>query len=98
MHYDSIKGFQVDGVISGDSFVTTRERLLHEIEVQMRDEGYVPHLDLNPITTREYVSEGNFDFKITVYGVYIGEEKSLSVAGVTDGKEIPKGKSILLTK
>ena len=64
----------------------------------MRDEGYVPHLDLKELFIRTMDADGNFDFELTVYGIYVGEEQSLSIAGVTDGKTILREKSIAQTK
>ena len=93
-----IKAFSVTGTISGDKFIQTRERLLHEVEAGMRDEGYVPHLDLKELFTRQMDADGNFEFTLTVYGIYVGEEQSLSIAGVTDGKMISREKSTVPTK
>jgi len=93
-----IKAFTVTGKVSGDKFIKTRERLLHDIESGMRDEGYVPHLDLKELFTRSMDAEGNFDFELTIYGIYVGEEQSTYVAGVTDGKEVMSVKSTVQTK
>lgn len=97
MYSGDIKSFILAGKMSGGSFIQTKERLLHHIEQQMRSEGYVPHLDLNQLTTRSMDTEGNFDFTFVVYGIYVGEEKSLLVAGITDGREVMKEKSTTQT-
>ena len=87
----------MSGKISGESFITTKERLFHDVEAGMRDEGYVPHLDLKELFTRAIDAEGNFDYELTIYGIYVGEEQSLSVAGITDGKVVMKRNSTAQT-
>lgn len=98
MNHGDIKAFTLTGTMSGATFVKSRERLLHEVEAGMRDDGFVPHLDLKTLFTRSMDAEGNFDFEVTMYGIFVGEDQSLYVAGVTDGKEVPRDRSITPTK
>lgn len=98
MHNGDIKSFSLAGKISGDTFIESKRRLSLHIEQQMRAEGYVPHLDLKELFTRSMDADGNFDFELTVYGIHVGEEQSLLIAGITDGKEIMSAKSMTPSK
>lgn len=90
MHKE-IKNFHLSGEIGTDNFMQTRERLIQEVEEDMRDEGYVPLLDLEPQFSRDY-NEGTqtFDFQLTVYGVYVGEEQAWEIAGLSNGRPVPR--------
>lgn len=85
--HDDIKAFTVEGVINADKFIQTRDRLIHNIETDMREDGYAPVLDLTPQFTREYDAEHEvFNFKLTIYGVYVGKETAWQTAGLTNGR------------
>ena len=87
MHTD-IKRFYLSGQITAENFLQTRDRLFWELEVDMRDEGYVPVLDLVERSTREYnQATETFDFEFSIYGEYIGEQ-SWDIAGTANGRRI----------
>lgn len=89
--HDSIKRFHLNGTVTSDKFVTTRENLIKEVEDEMRDEGFVPVLDLIPQFTREYnPDDGTFVFELSVYGVEVGEEESWNIVGVTHGVTVER--------
>lgn len=89
--HDDIKRFSLDGEITSDRFISAREALLNDVDSEMRDEGYVPVLDLIPQFTRQYNEESEtFKFEISIYGVYVGEDKSWQVSGMTNGTLIEK--------
>lgn len=87
--HEPVKGFEMEGIISGKTFIRDRQRLIEVLEGAMRDEGYIPILDTQPHFTRSIRDDDNFDFELTVYGAYIGEE-SWEVSGMADGKRIGK--------
>lgn len=87
--HDDIKRFHLTGTVTSDTFVSTRERLIEDLEASMRDEGYVPVLDLPPQFTRDFDAENEtFEFVLSCYGTFKGEERSWLVAGIMNGREI----------
>lgn len=83
--HDDIRRFGLTGTITSDRFVSAREWLIKDVEDGMRDEGFVPVLDLKPQFTRSYnPDKEEFEFEISVYGTYVGEE-SWHVSGMTNG-------------
>ena len=91
MHED-IKRFPLEGAITDAlNVVEHKERLISFIEGAMRDEGYVPLLDMEPHFNQRFDVEGeHFEFKLSVYGVFVGKEESWGIAGVMSGNKIPK--------
>ena len=90
MHF-SIKSFYRKGTITSNQFFTAKERIIKDIEGEMRDEGYVPVLDYPLLFTRNYIQEEeNFEFEITLCGAYIGEEESWLVGGIMNGTKVPR--------
>jgi|SRR6266540_2308983 len=85
MHKD-IKRFGLTGQITSDTFLSTRETLIKEVEDGMRDEGFVPVLDLIPQFTRVYDNTTEtFSFELSIYGIHVGEDKAWQVAGMMNG-------------
>lgn len=88
--HDDVKRFYSYGEITAQEFVSAREELIRLIESTIRDEGYVPLLDMTPQFTRQYNLEKElFEFELSVYGVFIGKEESWQIAGLMDGKRVP---------
>lgn len=56
---------------------------------RMRDDGFAPLLDLNPVWEQSWVEGDIFEFTYTWQAVYVGEEKAWQIEGVSDGKMIP---------
>ena len=86
--HESIRKYSLNGVVKYDLFTQVRGTLEKAIEDRMRDEGYVPVLDLDPQLTQS-MEDGNFNVTMSVYGAYVGE-KSWQVAGLMNGKPIMK--------
>ena len=96
--HDEIIRYELEGEVADSELVETKERLTRFLEMRMRDSGAVPSLDINPQWSLNYKPETEtYDFKISVYGVYVGEGETKSVAGVSDGMRMknttPKSKS-----
>jgi hypothetical protein len=95
IHHKPIKMFQISGTIASDSDLW---RLKHEfirvLYVEMRALGYVPRLDINTDFTTSYNYEKNyFEFKLSMYGIYLGKKKSQWIAGVDETRIIYTQKS-----
>lgn len=90
--HDEISKFSLDGEINDTSnIVQQKERLVNFLETQMRDEGCVPALDLEPQFTLDYNRESEtYNFTLSVYGIEIGKEEVWQTAGVMGGKMIMK--------
>lgn len=89
--HDEIQRFNLNGDIADHDVTKTRERLVEFVESMMRDQGYVPALDIEPQFTVEYVpDEQRFKFALSVYGVRTSKERTWSVGGILSGKEIPR--------
>lgn len=61
----------------------------------MRDEGYVPVLDIDPTWNWTWVKDEEYQFMYTLQGVYVGKDIAWETEGVSNGKRIPstpKGK------
>lgn len=90
MTHRMIRRFQIKGITTDDRLVVTKQNCAREITNQMKDEGYVPLLDLTPAFSQLYHSENDqFEFVYTMHGVFIGLEDAWLYAGMTDGKLIP---------
>lgn len=89
--HDEIIRYSLEGTMTEINIVEQRERLIHTLENQMRDEGAVPVLDLDPQFTLDYEPESEtYNFSLTVYGSYVGGNNSWQTAGVTSGTVVPK--------
>lgn len=91
MHEEIIR-YSMSGDITDSNLENRKSQLVNFLETQMRDEGVVPSLDLDPGFTLDYdTARAVFRFELSVYGVYVGKEGDLwGTAGVTGGKRIMK--------
>lgn len=85
-----IRDFKVDGVAQdGETILRIRRELEERLVDDMRAKGYVPVIDLLPQLYWEFrKDEGDFEYVIVVYGVYIGKKKAQQILGLLDSKEI----------
>ena len=89
MTHKVIKRFQLEGQISDDSdIVRLRQQHINLLVAQMRDEGYVPVLDLDPAVALDFKGM-SYDFLITMHGVYYGKAKAKVIYGVAGNREVP---------
>lgn len=84
-----IRRFSFEGEYAETKLIQTRMELNTAMIVEMRDEGFVPLLDVNPVWATTYLGGERFAFKFTMQGVYVGEEVAWRTIGVMDGKLIP---------
>ena len=90
MHDDIIR-YPLEGEIADTNIVQEKERLLHFVEMQMREDGVVPNLDLEPQFTLDYNPDTEtYRFSLSVYGMYVGKAEACKVAGLTYGTAIQR--------
>jgi hypothetical protein len=98
--HEEIKKFSIQGIVGDEAdVVQNKENLILFVEGDMRDEGYVPVLDMDPQYTQQYQPVNNwFEFALSVYGVHVGEDKAWDVAGMMNGKMIMKSTPLTKSK
>ena len=80
-HHKAIKRFEINGQIYDEAHI---DRLRTEyrglLVSSMRCEGYVERIDLNSDFTLSYngASKG-FDFRLSVFGVFVGKKKAQGI-------------------
>lgn len=84
-----IRRFTYVGEYLETKLIQTRQELLTAMVVEMKEEGFVPLLDINPVWSTDYISGEVFRFVFTMQGVYVGKDKAWETFGVLDGKLIP---------
>jgi hypothetical protein len=87
--HKAIKMFSIDGEFDDDrNLLSVRERFeMHLVNI-MRSKGYVPHLDIEPAFSLEYI-EDKYKFLLSIYGVYIGRAKAKCYLAVSGNNLIP---------
>jgi hypothetical protein len=90
LHHKPIKKFHLVGKIYDDSaIVRLRDEYARLITTEMRLSGYAPRLDIAQDFTIEYNAEKQyFEFKLTLYGIYVGKKKSEWIIGIDETKPI----------
>lgn len=72
--------------------IQTRDTLNRAMLDEMRDEGYIPLLDVNPVWATTYLGGERFQYKLTMQGVHVGKERAWDYQGMMDGKLVPSAK------
>ena len=90
LHHRPIKAFSLSGDIYDDSAILRlRVEYSRLLMAEMRLSGYVPRLDINQDFTIEYKQDKEvFEFKLSIYGVYVGKKKSEWISGVDETRVI----------
>jgi hypothetical protein len=89
-HHRAIKKFDIDGIIHDDSALSRlKTEYEHLLITEMRLSGYVPRIDIVPDFTLDYNhTKEYFEFKLTMYGIYVGKKKSEWIIAVDETKPI----------
>ena len=89
LHHKSIKKFSLDGSIHDDSALARlRGEYIRLLSIEMELSGYAKRLDIDPDFTIRYNENNNtYDFVLTMYGVYVGKNKSQWITGI-DGTTV----------
>ena len=83
-HHKTIKKFDLDGIINDDSIIgRLKIEYIRLLTSELRLSGYVPRLDIDPDFTIGYNEEKEyFEFKVSVYGIYVGKKQSKWIIGI----------------
>jgi hypothetical protein len=94
-HHKPIRKFDLDGQIFDDAAMPRlKAEYIRLVVTQMRSLGYAPRLDIEPDFTIYYKEEKEiFDFKLSVYGTYVGKRKSEWIIGLDGATPIYTQKS-----
>jgi len=77
-----IERFSIEGEIFDDSHISRlKDQYVFMLISGMRSKGYVPRYDIDIDFTTSYNGK-TFDFKLTVYGVYVGKAKAKCILGI----------------
>lgn len=76
MKHSVIKRFQIEGQTK--ELLGARELLTRTVVDGMRDSGYVQRIDIDTVWTVSYNGK-SYDYKLSVYGVYVGRQKALCI-------------------
>ncbi len=97
LHHKSIKTFRLDGIIKDDSAIGRLRLEVAKLKIEeMREEGYVPRLDIDPNFTIQYNhTKDYYEFTLTVYGTYVGKKRAQCTQGIDGTSIVPIQKSKL---
>ena len=84
-----IRRFQVEGTFKGDRLLQTRETQRLALLGMMKDDGFIPLFDLDPVWEQDWVKDDTFSFTYTWQGVHVGKDKAWQTEGIYGGKTIP---------
>lgn len=84
-----IRRFQVTGIFKGDRLLQTRDTQRRLLVTMMKDQGFVPLYDLDPVWEQSWKEEDTFEFVYTWQAVYVGKEKAWQTEGIYGGKTVP---------
>ena len=85
-----IKRFQIDVEFLDDSdMIRLKAQYESLLTQQMRGQGYVRVLDIDPAFSVEFTGE-TWKFLMTIHGVYVGRRKACQVEGIQQNKLIPR--------
>ena len=83
-----IKKFSLDGEIYDESSIPRlKEQYIFMVITGMKHQGYVPRYDIDPDFTVSYNGK-TFNFKLSVYGVFVGRRKAECLAGIDKNTEV----------
>jgi hypothetical protein len=88
-----IERFSLEGEIFDDSHISRlKDQYVFMIINGMRNKGYVPRYDIDIDFNISYNGK-TFDFKLSVYGVYVGKGKAKCILGID--KNTPLNSNII---
>ena len=94
-HHKPIKRFILDGNIYDDAAILRlKTEYIRLLVSEMKISGYVPRFDIDPDFTIVYNEKAEiFEFKLSIYGIYIGKKKTEWIIGLDGTKVIYTQKS-----
>jgi hypothetical protein len=83
-----IKRFGLEGEIYDESHIPRlKNQYVFMVTSVMRNHGYVPRYDIDNDFTVGYNGR-TFDFKLSVYGVYVGKAQAKCIKGIDKAKPV----------
>jgi hypothetical protein len=80
--HKQIKRFALEGEIYDDAAIPRlKDQYVFMVINGMKHKGYAPRYDIDPDFTVSYNGK-TFDFKLSVYGVYVGKKKAKDLWGI----------------
>jgi hypothetical protein len=96
-HHKPIKKFGIDGIIHDEATVPRlKDEYIRLLYSEMRIAGYAVRVDIDPDFTIRYNEEKEyFEFKLSLYGIYVGRKQSEWILGIDVNRPIytPKNRS-----
>lgn len=88
--HEQIVGFSETGTLKDDSkIVETQQTMSKILADRIYSSGYLPVIDVDvQWTTHRNEEDDCYEFKITMYGVYVGEERSKRELAWSNGKTL----------
>jgi hypothetical protein len=95
IHHKTIKRFLLSGNIYDDSAILRlKTEYIRLLVSEMKISGYVPRFDIDPDFTMRYNEKAEiFEFKLSIYGIYVGKKKAEWIIGLDGTKVIYTQKS-----
>jgi hypothetical protein len=83
-----IKRFGLEGEIYDESHIPRlKDQYVFMVTSVMKNHGYVPRYDIDNDFTIGYNGK-TFDFKLSVYGVYVGKAQAKCINGIDKTKAV----------
>jgi hypothetical protein len=80
--HKNIKRFYLEGEIYDESIIPRiKNEYIKMVKISMKAQGYVVRYDIDPDFTISYNGK-TFDFKLSVFGVYVGRKKAEWISGI----------------
>lgn len=84
-----IRRFRMEGTLIETAMAQAQGTARLTLTQMMRDEGFVPLLDLDPVFKTSYIGGEMYEFSLTLHGVFVGREAACVIIGMLDGKLLP---------
>jgi hypothetical protein len=91
MTHKPIKRFAMSGEApTVEDAIRVRQQIERLLVENMREEGYVPVLDIDPSFLNTMTPEETFRWTVVIQGVYVGRTQAWTVEGISGGKKITR--------
>jgi hypothetical protein len=94
-HHKPIKRFSLEGNIHDEAAIgRLKQEYVRLLKSEMILTGYAPRLDIDPDFTIFYNHEKEiFEFQLSLYGTYLGKNKTQWITGIDGTQIVPTHKS-----
>ena len=91
LHHKPIKRFSLEGIIYDDiALARLKGEYVRLVTTEMKMSGYVPRIDISPDFTISFNHEKKyFEFKLSVYGIFVGKKKAQWITGIDGTRVVP---------